>query len=119
MELNISGTPCFDCVHGSTKGTFGSGYPLSYVNLNISSLGVLLEWFDVSYTGQCTISATLTLAGKTLKTATGTANPSPGGVQNALMSVTRSSSWHGAADMTGKVVCGGTTIEEKGTTYFE
>ena len=95
--LYISGTPCFDCVHGTTKGTFGEGYPLGYVNTNTSALGVLFEWFDVSYSGSCKVTITLTMAGKTLKTGSGSVSPTPGGVQNSLLSVTRGSTWHGAA----------------------
>lgn len=117
--LNISGTPCFDCVNGHTKGTFGEGYPLGYVNTNTSALGVLLEWFDVSYKGSCTVTVTLSMAGKTLKSASGSVSPTVGGVENSEMGVTRGSAWHGAAAMTGKVVCGATTLEEKGTVYFQ
>ena len=62
--LAISGVPCFDCVNGKTKGTFGSGYPLGYVNTNISAMGILLEWFNVSDTAKCTVTVTLTLGGK-------------------------------------------------------
>ena len=115
----IAGTPCFNCVNGKTAGTFGSGYPLGYVNLNTSSLGVLFEWFDVSYGGTCDITVTLSLGGKVLKTAKGTVNPTVGSVMNTVMGVTRSSSWHGAANMLAKIVCGGTTAEEKGVVHFE
>jgi hypothetical protein len=117
--LYISWTPCFDCVNGKTKGTFGEGYPLGYVNTNTSALGVLFEWFDVSYTGSCTVTVTLTMAGKTLKTASGSVNPSPGGVENSLMSVTRGSTWHGTATMTAKSVCAGTTASAKGVVHFQ
>jgi hypothetical protein len=119
MELDIAGTPCFDCVNGKTKGTFGSGYPLGYVNTNTSSLGVLFEWFDVSFTSTCSISATLTLGGKVLKTASGSFKPTVGSVENTLMGVTRSSTWHGLATMVGKAVCGGTTAEAKGSVHFQ
>jgi hypothetical protein len=119
MVLAISGTPCFDCVKGNTRGTFGSGYPLGYVNTNILYLGVLMEWFDVSDTGQCTVSVALTQGTKTLKSASGSFTPTRGSIYNSLMSVTRSSSWHGAATMTGKVACGATSFTEKNTVYFQ
>ena len=117
--LNISGVPCFDCVNGHTKGTFGSGYPLGYVNTNISAMGILLEWFDVSDTAKCTVTVTLTLAGKTLKTGSGSFTPTVGSIENSQLQVTRSSTWHGLASTTGKVVCGATSLVEKGSFYFK
>jgi hypothetical protein len=117
--LAITGVPCFDCVNGKTKGTFGSGYPLGYVNTNVLYMGILMEWFDVSDTGKCTLSIDLTLGTKTLKSASASFTPTKGSVENTLMNVTRSSTWHGAASMTGKVVCGATTFTQKGFFYFE
>lgn len=117
--LAISGVPCFDCVNGKTKGTFGSGYPLAYVNTNVLNMGILLEWFNVSDSSPCTVYVSLTLGGKVLKSASGSFTPVKGSVENSQMAVTRSSTWHGLASTSGKVVCGATSFTEKGQFYFQ
>jgi hypothetical protein len=117
--LAISGVPCFDCVNGKTKGTFGSGYPLAYVNTNVLDMGILMEWFNVSDSAPCTVSVSLMLGGKVLKSASGSFTPVKGSVENSQMAVTRSSTWHGLATTSGKVVCGATTFTEKGEFYFQ
>jgi hypothetical protein len=117
--LNITGTPCFNCVNGSTSGTFGTGDPLGYVNTTLSALGVLFVYFDVSYTGSCTVSVALTQGTKTLASGSGSASFSPGGVYDSMLKVTRASTWHGTALMTGKLVCGSTTVTNTGHVHFQ
>jgi hypothetical protein len=117
--LYESSTPCFNCVNGGEQGTFGSGDPLGYVNSSIGTLGLLWVWFDVSYTGSCTISVALTQGSTTLVSGSGTFSPSPGGVFDSLLKATRQSTWHGAALLVGKTVCGATTATSKGTVHFQ
>ncbi|MEO9169754.1 MAG: hypothetical protein ABI282_06855 [Candidatus Baltobacteraceae bacterium] len=117
--VDVTGTPCFNCVNGKTAGTFGSGDPLGYVNTTLTKIGILQVYFDVSYTGSCAVSIAVTQGTKTLATGSGSATPSPGGVETVELHTTRQSTWHGVATMTGKVVCGTLTVVNKGTVYFQ
>lgn len=117
--LNITGTPCFNCVNGATAGTFGTGDPLGYVNTNLTSLEVLQVYYDVSYTGSCTLAVALTQGTHTLASGAGSYSPTPGGVYDVYLKVTRGSTWHGPALMTGKIVCGTVTVINKGTVHFQ
>lgn len=115
----VAGTPCFNCVNGSTKGTYGTGDPLGYVNTVIPKIGILFVYMSVSYTGGCTVTVTLAQGSTTLATGSGNVNISAGGVYSSELTPARQSTWHGAATMTGKLVCGATTVNQKGTVHFE
>ena len=117
--LKQSGTPCFNCVNSGEAGTYGTGDPLGYVNSTLSSIGVLNVYFDVSDTASCSISIALTQGTTVLASGSGHFTPTPGAVEWSFLSVTRQSTWHGAALMTGKVTCGSVISKDKGTVWFQ
>jgi hypothetical protein len=119
MTLEVNGLPCFNCVNGFTNGTFGTGDPLGYINSTLTTLQILWVYFDVTDTNVCQLSIVMTQGTKTLASASGSFAPSPGGVFTATLKVTRKSTWHGAALMTGSIVCGSTTATNKGSVYFQ
>ena len=118
MVLDQPSTPCFNCVNGHEVGTFGSGDPIAYVQTQNTALKMLYVYFNVSYTHQCTITVSLTQGTTVLRSASGTFSPPPA-VGNSTVKVTRAATWHGAALMTGKLVCGTLTVINNGTVWFQ
>jgi len=115
----VSGTPCFNCVNGNTQGTYGTGDPLGYVNTQIPRIGILFVYMSVSYSGGCTVTVSLKQGTTTLATGSGNVNLSAGGVYSSELAPTRQSTWHGLANMSGKLVCGTTTVNQSGKMYFQ
>jgi hypothetical protein len=117
--LDVARTPCFNCVHGTTKNTYGTGFPLGYVSTAIPNIRITDAYFDVSFKGMCAESIALTQGTKTLAVVSGTGTPAAGSVETFTMLTARAPTWHGAALMTGKVTCGGVSAISKGVVHFQ
>ena len=119
MVVNAGSTPCFNCVNGGEAGTFGMGDPVAFVSTSLTNLQILWVYYNVSFTGSCNVSVTMTQGTTTLVSASGGPfSPTPA-VDTTRLAVTRKSTWHGAATMTGKLVCGTLTVMNKGTVHFQ
>lgn len=118
MVLQESSTPCFNCVNGGEQGTFGSGDPIGFVTSSESALGILFVYYNISFNGSCSITIKLTQGTTTLATGSGSFSPTPA-INFSLLRVTRQSTWHGAATMTGQLVCGGLSVTNTGKVRFQ
>ena len=119
MVVNAGSTPCFNCVNGGEAGTLGMGDPVAFVGTSLTNLQILWVYYNVSFTGSCNVSVTMTQGTTTLVSAAGGPfSPTPA-IDTTRLAVTRKSTWHGAATITGKLVCGTLTVMNKGTVHFQ
>jgi hypothetical protein len=77
-----------------------------------------MVYYNVSFHSTCAISIKLAQGSTVWASGAGTFAPTLA-VNTTLLRLTRKTTWHGSAMMTGKVACGTTTVTETGTVWFQ
>jgi hypothetical protein len=115
----LANTPCFNCVNGSTSGTFGLTEPLVYIS-GTSTIQLVLYYEDSSYKGTCELTFTIKQGSTVLSTVstniTGFTAKTVGYVYQQITPPTAI----GATTLTGSLKCGSNpTTSASGPLYFQ
>jgi hypothetical protein len=106
VDAPLAKTPCFNCVNGKTKGTFGLSQPIAYIPTTFATLQLVFYYQDISFTGTCKVTLTIKQGKTTLLTLSNNVigfNPSTVGF---VFGQAKRPTASGAASLTGSVKCG-------------
>jgi hypothetical protein len=106
IDATLAGTPCFNCVNGTTGGTFGLTQPVAYIATTFTSLQLVLYYQNISYMGSCKATFTIKNVSKTLLTVSKTFTKfAPNTVGFVSLGGKRPKT-SGAASLAGSLKCG-------------
>ncbi len=117
-----TGVPCFSCAPSPTPLTFSMGLsiPYAYIPTSYASVQYTIEWTDISWAGNCTVSFALMQGTTKLDSASATVTgAAANSVASSAFTRKRKVADHGAATLVGHVKCGTNTATVKSSVYLQ